>query len=263
MTSLHLIKSQEPQTECLICRKTLGAESREQGYLLCHEHRKCIQCTEDLTAREVRLCYDRYVEILEKDEQPNYTLIDVICPHCSVLSRNHLDKDPTLSIRQSEYDYLNLIRLSVIPDTDLNQVTNENNAMIYSTRLVQNMNFEQKSLHMSKLQACLAQVQIAIRKDPEFKKGYLEDREKQKFAKANREALTSSRPVSKSAESPEEIQLGTFMELHELTDRKIALKVMQDMNKGIKSFMTSLKVSEPLAREMSLKILKDTGRIKK
>ena len=73
------------------------------------------------------------------------------------------------------------------------------------------MTFEEKLLFERILQAALAQCQIAVHTDPKFKKDALKEREAKHAKEAKKEALTSSRPVTKSPDDIEEQRIGAFM----------------------------------------------------
>lgn len=223
-------------TECIICAKPLGSDSRNEGYYFCHEHRKCTVCTEILTAHEAKWCYDKYVEESKEESiKIDLTKVEPIHARCYIL--RHRGDVTKISITQTEFDYLNLIRLMIEPDLDIDRVGNENAAYEKSARFIANMSFEQQQLHLSRIQACVAQVQNAINLNPLKKKESLNEREKEKFTRAKREALTSSRPDNKTPEDSEELQLGHFMELHGLTERKTALDYMKRQNKQVRKLL--------------------------
>ncbi len=261
MTSTALMRQTiKEYTECLICKKTLGADSREAGFMFCHDHRKCSICDGELNSNEARWCLKSYLEKYEKldfkeGEAIDYSVITIVHPRCKAI--NH-----TVSISDSELDYLNLCRLLVTPNTDLSAVSNENIAMNASARLLKDMNHEQKLLHITMMQACIAQAQIIVKQDKEYKKDGLAEREKKHFDKARREAITSTRPATKTSEDSEELQLGHFMELHEITERKLGLEYMKKYNNGVKQFL-KIGMAEQVARDMSIKALIDGGFIKK
>lgn len=238
-------------TECIICAKPLGADSRNEGYIVCHEHRKCVVCKENLTARECHWCADKYEEDYKQDkENPvkeiKYDVLEIIHARCYTLRHS----DSLVKITQTEFDYLNLIRLMIEPDLDIDRVGNENAAYEKSARFIANMSFEQQQLHLSRIQACVAQVQNAINLNPLKKKESLNEREKEKFTRAKREALTSSRPDNKTPEDSEELQLGHFMEVHGVPERKLAIEYMKRQNKQVRNLRETLKISEQEAIAM-------------
>lgn len=231
MGTLHVVPKASYDA-CIVCGKPLGADSKDAGFRTCQDHRTCVKCEKHLNAREVQLCHERVLE----DGASIETLV-LIHPRCESLTHPTLEQDPTRSIKQSEYDYLNMIRLAVLPDTQLSVVTNENNAMIYEQKLVTSMSFDEKLLHMKMLEACLAQCSIALRQDPKYRKDALQEREKRHIERAKKEALTSSRPVSKPPEDEKEILLGEFMRINQITDRKTAQRVWKDREKAINGWM--------------------------
>lgn len=241
-------------TTCIVCQKPLGADSRDAAMRLCHEHRKCSKCEKPLNAREQQLCHDRVIE----DNAPIESL-EVIHPRCEALTHPTFEQDPTRSIKQSEYDYLNMVRLPM-PDIQLSVTTNENNGMIYCNRLVVDMTFEEKLLFERILQAALAQCQIAVHTDPKFKKDALKEREAKHAKEAKKEALTSSRPVTKSPDDIEEQRIGAFMLKYGLTDRKTTLSILRDRDRAIQGF-TRNHIDTIQAIDLVEKMMVKSGRL--
>jgi hypothetical protein len=266
----HLKELKEDNASCLICKKPLGSESRELNYLVCHQHRRCLKCNEELSVAEIKWCFTRFIEdsgfsTSETEVPESYEQVEIICTKCHSLEHTGADKDPTAALKQSEYDYMNIVRLNMIdPDITLSTITNENVAMNAASRYVVGMTFEQKSIWLKKLEACVAQASILVKQDSQYQKNYLIEREKKHYDKAHKESLTSSRPSSKTAESTEELQLGAFMELHALTERKQALKILRDRNRSVKSLLAAFSnMTEPQARAMADKSLLESGVLKK
>jgi hypothetical protein len=241
MSTLQVVPKRE-FTECLVCNTPLGQESRDLDFRVCHEHRKCIKCSLDVTPKEVRLAYDIVLENQGTIPQD----LEIEHARCKILNHPTIEKDPTLSIKQTEYDLLNLIRLMVTPDLQLSSVTNENNAMIYSSRLVVDMTFDEKLLHMKMLQACVANVSIAVRQDPKYRKDALVEREKKHLEQAKQEQKTSQRPQGKSATDENEVYLAEFMRRFSIVDRKVAMKIKRDRDKAINA-LTELGIPLDLA----------------
>lgn len=258
--------TQDEIKECIICSKPLGQESRDLGFPTCHNHRTCVKCELPLNAHEVKLCHKR----VQEDEESIDKLI-LIHSRCLILERRiessanlteSSSNDPTLTIKQSEYDLLNMIRLMVTPNVELSDVTNENNACSQNQRLIANMNFEEKILHLKMMEACAAACSISLRTTKEYRKEAFKEREERQKKQAEKQRLTSSKPVGKSVEDKEEVLLGTFMELHGLTERKSAQKIMKDTWKAIRQ-MTEIGIPEPLARENIIKGLVKQGILRK
>jgi|SRR5215471_15889560 len=235
----------EEFVECLVCHKPLGYDSKMHGYMLCHEHLKCEDCGDEVNVVEAEWCLKKYKQECKECDAENipYHEFKVYHTRCYALRYK-----PTQTVTQEELDKLNLCRLMIEPDLERDFTSNENEAFRQSERYVADMNFEQKCRHEAKLQACLAQVQIAIRKDPHYKKESLAEREKTRYNNARKEALTSSRPASKTPDDATEIQIGQFMEIHGLTERSVAKKIMADRNKAIKG-LVAIGIPEPMARE--------------
>ena len=244
---MFALPPKKPTSECVLCQKPLGQESKDLGYLTCKDHRSCLKCHEPLNAQEVKWCYDTYNELVS-DGCETATL-DLIHPRCVVVERPTLDKDPTLAIKQSEFDFLNLIRLSVIPDISLSLTTNENNAMIQSSKLIKDWDFDKTYAHLKMLEACVAQVSIAVSQNKEQRKKLEEHRDKEQKKKAQKEALTSSRPVTKSADDIKEEQLGLFMQNFGFKSRKTALTQWALREKSVKGFV-ACGIAEVEARKL-------------
>lgn len=216
------------------CGKPLGHDSKEEGFLTCHDHRACEICSKSLNPRELELCYDVMVE----DETKSITLKH---PRCSISNHPTFEQDPTLSIKQSEYDLLNMIRLMVTPNQELNIITNENNARIQSVKFIQDMDWEQRTMHLQMLEACVASVSSAVKSlDRKKLKEVANEREKVKFKKAEQEARTSSRPVGKPATDSNEVGLAQFMERYEIKSRKVGQKMLRDRSKAVISLQAAL-----------------------
>jgi hypothetical protein len=160
-------------------------------------------------------------------ENPNYTLIDVECIRCKAISH-----EPTITIKQSEYDYLNLIRLMVTPNMELSAESNEKIAWNSTCRFIQNMDMEQKGIHLAMMQNIVAQLCVAVTQDPKWSKNVLKDREKKRFDQSKQEAITSSRPPSKTIIDTQEIELGQFMKTFGLKERKPAMKLLGQIKKA-------------------------------
>lgn len=247
--------TRQSYTECVICQTTLGSDSRDAGYSLCHEHRKCCMCGESISVPENTAC-------LKASEESDKSDLEVIHAHCRIARQNEIKKDeidPTITIKQSEYDFLNLCRLSIIPNPDLNITTNEKSAKLQGLKLIQNMNFETLQKHASMMEACAMQVRLFLNSNPKVRKELSGIRESERLQaqkqQATQEALTSSRPTHKKANDPVELQLAHFMEIYEIKERETGLKLMKEFNKSINDLMKA-KFSEKDARDMTVKFMK-------
>lgn len=235
-------------SNCIIptCGAPLGHDSKEQGYLVCLTHRICPLCEKDLTATEVEICW----RSAQKDDPANpYLSLDLRHARCVILTSGSLD--PTLTIKQSEYDRLNAARLMVDPDMNLSIACNENNALLraqaFASSLVENMSFDKAYVHLKMLEACVAAVNVFIAKqDRAAIKARASERESVNFKKAQAEALTSSRPTGKSINDLDEIELGKFMVEFNIKDRKVAHALKKTRDKAILS-LTKLGIPMQLA----------------
>jgi hypothetical protein len=245
-------------SECIVCSKPLGQDSKDSGFRTCHAHRACTKCGDPLQAREIQWCHDRLIE----DNLPIEAL-QLIHARCEIASRQITqDQDATLSIKQSEYDLLNISRLMTWPDVNLNDTTNENNAYIQSQRLISGMSFDQITQHLKMLEACVASVSIALRTSKDYRKDAFKERDEASKKRADKEKLTSSRPTKNVVDDPQELALGTFMELHGLTERKVAMQIQRDYEKSIKGFM-AVGVKELDARKLVIDTMVKQGRLPK
>ena len=250
---LPLLKKSTQITECQICQNPLGSESRDLGYYFCHNHRICGVCEEPITARESKWCFESYLDSLKENENLEPLDIEVIHPRCQ-----KVPFEPRVYIKQSEYDFLNLLRLTLIPQVELSSIENENNAALYGKQFLAGMDYERKALHLKRLEAYVEVNQSVLRQDPQFNRKYIEERDKEHASKAKQEKVTSSRPVGRKPEAPKELQLGAFMELHGFTERKTAQKLMNRWNDAINSLM-KLGVPETEAREQCTQDLIKSG----
>lgn len=253
---IRILKSEF--SECIICGKPLGQDSKDARHRTCHDHRACIKCNLPLHPREIQLAHDRVIE-----DSADISTIQLIHTRCEVVDKPAA-QDSVLSIKQSEYDFLNMLRLMCTPNRELSGVTNENNAMIQSSRLIADMDFDSRLLHLKMMEACVAQVSIALRTDKSYRKEAFKEREEREKKLAEKQKLVSSspKPPKVAAVDPEEIALGTFMELHGLTERKTAQSAMRDMWKAVKG-LTACGIPEPMARENVVKQMVLQGRLKK
>src|ERR1035437_7576469 len=247
-----------PINLCIVptCAAPLGQESKDLGFIVCHEHRICPICSLPMQPHEIKIAYDA---ACASNDGLNNDSLDLKHPRCSIHSPKHsLTDDPTLAVKQSHYDWLNAIRLSILPSDDLSQLTNENNAMIQSTKLISTMDWDEKYMHLKMLEACVANVNLALGQDKKELKRKADAREEKAFAKAKQQASTSSRPVTKAADDSQELHLATFMEMFSLKERSTALKLMRDRDKAIQGFV-KIGIAEPIAREMCNKDLAKRG----
>ena len=216
---------------CLLCSHPLGQDSKDAGWLTCKEHRACAICDKPLQPVDTSMAYQKYEEDLAKDPSSS---IDLIHPRCAIVSNRlaTLDSDPTLSLKQSTYNYLNAARLMVDPDMNLSILTNENNAMIRCTEFIHTLDFDKLYATLKMMEACVATVNLALAQDKKKLKERAGLRDAEEFKRAMKEAKTSSRPVAEKIDS-DEIALGSFMEAYGIKDRKTALRIKKDRDRAI------------------------------
>lgn len=242
---------------CIVptCAKPLGQESKDLDYRVCQEHRVCPICAGTIPPSDIRWAHDK--SIADEDS------LDLMCARCRI-GHKSMDpqSDPTLSVKQSYYDWLNSIRLMVEPNMELSQTTNENNAIIQSRRVISDMTWDQKYDHLKMLEACVANVSLALAQDRKQLQEKADAREREKKAEAKLEAKTSSRPVAKDPHDESEILLAAFMEKNGIKDRKAAMKLKRDRDKAIIA-LVNMGVPENAAQASVDKDLVKQGLLKK
>lgn len=223
------------------CGRPIGADSKDAKWLTCHDHRICSVCGLPLQPIDVQIAYTALQESTEAGSGDPEETLELIHSRCTIATRRfeHLDSDPTLSIKQSTFNILNTARLMVAPDMELSIQTNENNAMLRSNEFCQQLllhdaSFDQIYTHQKMLEACLAAVSLLISKqDRPAIKARADAREAVKFKKAAKDASTSSRPVGKKSDDSSEVELAEFMQLFSIKDRKIGLELKRRRDKAI------------------------------
>ena len=255
MTQPLLTKETE-FTECVICQKPLGQDSRNLGYSLCHEHRKCIYCEKDISPAENITCLKALRErrsALSNGTPPDYSEITVTHASCWIQNQRKID-DPEITVRQSTYDFANLCRLAIIPELELNAKTNRENAEVEGHKLVQNMDYLEKTMFIERLEAIASFQRMLLKQDPKFNKELLELREKQKASVARVEASTSARPQPKVR--AQDVQLAHFMEIYNIKEAEVGKKLLVQFNKAIQDLQNRSGFDEPTAREMVARVMK-------
>lgn len=251
--------------QCLICKANLGHETKLAELPFCHEHVKCSICNQAITAHEARWLLQQFMEEEKAENTANvpeldYTTLKIYHVKCSPIP------DKMTTIKQSDYDYLNILRLTFEPNTSLSTDTNEKEAGIWAPHLVENMNFEQKCLLQARMMAAIEAIGRAKLQDKDYRRNYLDERERERFKKAKETTAISPKPnhgIVTPKES-KEAQLAHFIELHFNSNpgHDIAKKILGEMNKSIDG-LVKVGVPEPTAREQVLNILKQQKRIEK
>lgn len=245
-------------TECLLCKVPLGAESRDLDFRLCKEHRKCNICSEDMRPREIAAAQSECEESYEGSLDNLPALLQH--PRCATLQRSNADQDPSVIVKQSYLDYLNNIRLLWEVETELSPETNEQSASIACGRLLINQPLEKIFLHLSRMQAAVAHISIALAKDRNKIKAVLDKREATKFAEAKKQAATSARPTTKVTDG--EILLAEFMRQHSIKERTVGKQLWKKRSDAINHFIKS-GIAELLATEMVDKMMVENGSLNK
>ena len=260
---IPLIKRREI-TECEVCQKPLGSDSRDEGFTLCHEHRLCSCCGQDLTPSQIALCYEwAYNKALKNPEtaeeaRKSFSLKDVVIlhPKCDLLNVN----SATQTISQVELNYLNDMRLALIPDFNLSMQADIEVSQVRSKRLLQNMDFDQLCRTLEKWRACLEVCQTTFLLDPSYRRGVLKDRQKEDFDKVLQARSRSAEEKEEKKKQPslrerydkvqplipkakDTLSLEVFLASHTLTDPDTAKELHKLWRNGILS-LTKLGASE-------------------
>lgn len=262
-------KSYQSISECLICNKPLGQDSKDSGFIFCHEHITCTQCSAPLSSAEQKNAYDRFLESLdfkegETEETVSHELVERLHARCLVLSRQ-----PKIEVNQVELDFLNNLRLLINlpePNLEVSIVTNENSAAIYSRQVIRSMSLEQMRMHLAMIESVAASVRNAINLHANYKK-----EDDARFNKARFTAPTIKTPKHTESETVQgtsstsvlpnkitqtrEEALVRFMQVWQLSDKTKAKTLFSNREKVRKTFMEGLKLPDKLALEKANEIM--------
>lgn len=221
-------------SQCTSCGKPLGQESKDLGYILCHDCRVCSKCSLPVSPQEIAYCNSH----------------SIIVTHARCLIHSERNSG-NVEVNQSRLDRNNLARLTITPNLELSVQSNQHAAVLSNRKFIHEMNFEEIYVQLQMFQALAADCSLMLKQDKgktasEIKKD-LEKRESEKFKRAEQEARTSSRPTGKSPESVDEVRLAWYCEKFGVKDRKIAMKNMKLRDKAIESMMKTLGISEEKA----------------
>lgn len=183
-----------PITVCQIpgCLKTLGAESRDAEYPVCHEHRKCSKCNQDVQAAESQYCLDMGIE-------------KIVHARCRALEMPELDK---------ELDTLNLARLLIWPDPTVSRDTNNHTTATRFNHAISRLQHDEILIMLGKAQTLAAACSLALSKNRREIEEEINDREKNRHSSAMQNARQNNlTPSDKKHKSAEEKSIQTFMAL--------------------------------------------------
>lgn len=185
----------KPQSECSICNRPLGQESKDLGYLVCHDHRLCTVCNIDVSPHEVIYCLTNKVNVT----------------HARCLSFTEVPQV------QSQLDLLNLRRL--LTETCVR---------------ISELSFDQKYQFLRMMQDTAAIVSVHLQKNKQELSTQLnKEKHEREKAQAKGEALTSSRPVGKPADAPDEKVIAWFGQTYGIKERKLILAELKNRDKAI------------------------------
>lgn len=254
-------------SECVICNSPLGQESKDYGFPFCHECRMCKKCGKPLDHTEAKEAWRTYLLILDPTEQetpnPEHARSEVIHSYCRIL-----DPDATITIKRSDWEILNVLRLAITPDLELSDVTNENQAIITYSKFLQinKMDHEMLLIHGRMLEACAAQAKIALSQNAEHR-NEIQAQRKKKFDKIEKDRQASLKAAAKEAPAKEpssrenkRVAVETFMEVFGLSDYASAKTLFNERQKFIDA-QIKYGMTEVVARETVNAMLVSQGRL--
>lgn len=259
----NILRMPDEVSQCVVCNKPLGQESKDLGFFTCKDHRACAICTQPVSPHEIRSCYLEVLETLNDNPEstiqstPISELITIQHARCSSVTRKSAEQDPSVALKQSYLDYLNNARLLIEPDVDLSRESNEKLAGLAAEKWLADKPLDYILLFLRRMESIVAHTSIRLRKDRKVIEAELDKRERAKFAAAQRDAATSSRPAAKKSDDSDELAIAAFMRDNHITDRKTAQKKMKDRQKAmdhlIKLGLTEEAALESINKNMKLK----------
>ena len=191
-------------SECVVCHKPLGADTKAEGFTLCHEHRVCCICKENaVTSTEAKFCINKFISESEEKDLTKLDFLDMEVYHvrCNVIA-NH---EPIATITQTHLDYLNIIRLMIEPNPNLNLEANIKNAVVNTNRFISQLDtYEKKVLHHRMIEAVYSETTSILGRDKKFreeKKVSLESDKIKKATPANATKLEVVKPTKETLSS--------------------------------------------------------------
>ena len=203
-----------PLTECVICNRTLGHETRDLELPVCHEHRKCGRCSQDvLSAKEVEYCLSNKLAIHHA--------------RCLSLQTPNLDMNIEL---------LNLSRLIVNPNPLISRTSNQTTVKTAFSQMVHLLSHEQLLLIGDQAQALAAACSLALGKNRREMEQNIEERDAARYEKAKSAAAGNNLTIAdkiavkakKAAESADEKAIQTWMALPGMT-REVAMEQVKKL----------------------------------
>ena len=198
-------------TECKVCGKPLGSDSRNEGYQLCHGCRKCKNCFVALSAKETSSPGCVFQDLRNNGEwlvqhsncDPEASPEDV-SPEGSVESIEiPADYQPI----QTKLDEMNTFRLMLTPDPRLSIESNRQLARNAVKPFIHEMTPDAMLLMVSKVEAIMAELSTLLAKNMVSAKAITQARDKEKFEEAQRErTVCQERNVPKTIKKSENKQ---------------------------------------------------------
>lgn len=167
------VDTSSASTECVLCNRPLGQESKDLGWPYCHDHRKCVKCGEEISLLDAKIS----ARLNDTDPQPKHN-------KCSLLDKPPLIRENMVAIDERYLNFLNACRLAIIPDAALNPQTNCQTAELFTQKLVVDMTLDEKFLMSEMLTAAATQVNIILGKDKAVAAKAISQKESKKFKEA-------------------------------------------------------------------------------
>jgi hypothetical protein len=173
---------------------------------------------------------------VSKEKTQEYLLMDIIHPACRIN-----DPTATVTVRASEYKFLNLIRNLVMPDLDCSVELNGIRAVPHGRDLIADMEYEKLARTLERMEKIASLIRIAIMQDPDHKKKQIAD--KVTFERLAKEQIKASQPAKepKEAKKPNEKELiyAEFLKDFSLPDNQESKKTFSSWFKTVTGWQSA------------------------
>ena len=162
-------------SQCQIesCGKPLGQESKDAGFVTCHEHRSCSICHENVQAGTIRIIHNQ-----SQAHDESFSPSSIIHNHCALLDASRLNHESPshTSVTLAEIDLINRSRFFFNPQPELGIKGNVQNALLALPYLIKDMNLEQQFTMMKVFESCAAATSLLLKKDRKAIEEEIKDR---------------------------------------------------------------------------------------
>jgi hypothetical protein len=160
-----------------LCRANLHEISVPGGYCATCAH--CLVCQKQMSAVELDWCYARAQKAGEE--------VIFEHPRCFSPADRESLANKTVEIPQHLFDKLNAARLLFEPSDDLSRSSNEKQAELFLTPWLVDMDYENLCLFLIRLESIASATMLAIGRSHKDIDLSLKERDKSKFAEAEKE----------------------------------------------------------------------------